>query len=154
MRKRLIPHDRHEPANPPQWLDLTMATAEISSEDPKHPIESALLGNDEGGWRAAEPGVQRLRILFDQPQDLRRISMTFVEPAIARTQEFVLRWSRGGEAPEEIVRQQWNFSPDGTVEETEDYRVGLSGATMLELTVNPDISGSEAYASLRRLRLA
>ena len=154
MRKRLVPQVRREPADSPQWLDLTMVTAEITSEDPKHPIECALLDEDEEGWRAAEPGVQTLRLLFDQPQDLRRIHMTFVESSTARTQEFVLRWSHGLGPPEEIVRQQWNFTPDGSVRETEDYQVGLAGARMLELTVNPDISGSGGYASLRRLRLA
>ena len=154
MRKRLVPQHRSEPADAPQWLDLAMVTAEISSEDPSHPIECALLRPDEEGWRAGEPGVQRLCILFDQPQNLRRIFLEFVEPATARTQEFVLRWSRGGNAAEHIVRQQWNFSPDGAVRESEDYRVDLQGVTMLELTVNPDISGRDAYASLRRLRLA
>ena len=154
MRKRLVSQNHSPPVDVPQWLDLTMVTAEITSEDRNHPIECALLGDHEEGWRAAEPGVQTLRILFDRPQDLRRIHMTFVEPTAARTQEFVLRWSHGREAPEEIVRQQWNFAPDGSVSETEDYRVGLTGATMLELTVNPDISGTGAYASLKRLRLA
>ena len=154
MRKRLVPHNRSGHADSPRWLDLTMVTAEISSEDPRHPIECALLGEDQEGWRAAEPGVQRLCILFDQPHDLRRIHMSFVERAIARTQEFVLRWSDGQEPLTEIVRQQWNFSPDGAVSESEDYHVDLSGVTILELTVNPDIRGSTAHASLARLRLA
>jgi hypothetical protein len=77
-----------------------------------------------------------------------------VEPAIARTQEFVLRWPDGGEALAEIVRQQWNFSPDGAMRKTEDYEVQLAGVRLLELTLNPDISGSEARASLAKLRLA
>jgi hypothetical protein len=154
MRKRLIPENRREPADHPQWLDLAMVTAEISSEDPNHPIECALLDHDGKGWRAGEPGVQTIRLLFDRPQDVHRIHVSFVETANVRTQEFVLRWSRGRDAPEEIVRQQWNFSPNGAVHETEDYEVGLAGATMLELTVNPDVGSSAAYASLERLRLA
>jgi hypothetical protein len=154
MRKRLVPHNRSGYVNGPQWLDLTMVTAEVSSEDPQHPIECALLGDDEEGWRAAEPGVQRLCILFDQPQDLRRIQVSFVERNIARTHEFVLRWSDGKETLTEIVRQQWNFSPDGAVCENEDYRVELTGLIRLELTLNPDIRGSKAHASLAKLRLA
>jgi hypothetical protein len=154
MRKRLVPENRREPADCPQWLDLAMVTAEISSEDPDHAIECALVDDGVKGWRAGEPGVQTIRLLFDRPQDLRRIQLSFVETTIARTQEFVLRWSRGSDAPEEILRQQWNFSPDGAIHETEDYEVRLAGATMLELTVNPDIGGSAAYASLERLRLA
>jgi len=34
-----------------------MVTAEITSEDRRHPIECALLEQDEDGWRAGEPGV-------------------------------------------------------------------------------------------------
>jgi hypothetical protein len=154
MRKRLVTGKSTRPAGTCQWLDLNMVTAEITSEDRRHPIECALLEQDEDGWRAGEPGVQQLRVLFDQPQDICRITLEFVERSGARTQEFVLRWSGDGRATEEIVRQQWNFSPDGAISESEDYQVRLIGARMLELTVDPDISGAHAYASLRRLRLA
>jgi hypothetical protein len=154
MRKRLVPIRSNRPADASSWLDLNMVTAEITSEDRGHPIECALLEEDELGWRAGEPGVQRLRVLFDQPQNICRITLEFVERGGARTQEFVLRWCGEGRAAEEIVRQQWNFSPDGAIRESEDYEVRLIGARMLELTVNPDISGGHAYASLRRLRLA
>jgi hypothetical protein len=154
MRKRLVPLKSNRPAAAAYWLDLNMVTAEITSEDRGHPIECALLEEDDFGWRAGEPGVQRLRVLFDQPQNISRITLEFVERSGVRTQEFVLRWSSEGSATEEIVRQQWNFSPDGAIRESEDYQVRLIGARMLELTVDPDISGAQAYASLRRLRLA
>jgi hypothetical protein len=154
MRKRLVPNYRRHPVEDAHWLDLQMVTAEITSEDSGHPIEFALLRDDERGWRASEPGVQTLRVLFDQPQDLRRIFLEFVEAHASRTQEFVLRWSDGRDAARDIVRQQWNFSPAGAVRETEDYRVELTGVRMLELTINPDIGGAGAYASLRQLRLA
>ncbi len=155
MLKRLIPQPSQHTSTRTQWLDLAAVTAEISSEDPMHPIEDALLGDEGGtGWRAGQPGVQTVRLLFERPQDVRRIQVSFVEAARSRTQEFVIRWSRGGGAPEELVRQQWNFSPDGAVSETEEYEVDLAGATMLELTVNPDIGDKGAYASLQRLRLA
>ena len=49
------------------------------------------------------------------------------------------------------MRQQWNFSPPTTVDEHEDYGVELSGATALELTINPDISRSDSHPSLRPL---
>jgi hypothetical protein len=155
MLKHLIRENHDASADGGQWLDLSTVTAEISSEEPNHPIECALVDDSGEGWRAAEPGVQTIRLLFDQPQDVRRIHVSFVESANARTQEFVLRWSGGGHGLKEIVRQQWNFSPNGAVEENEDYEVALAGATVIELTVNPDIrDSSEAYASLRRLRLA
>jgi hypothetical protein len=153
MRKRLVPHELDTRAGA-QWLDLSSASVEVTSEDPAHPIEHALLRTDDEGWRAGQPGVQRVRILFDAPQTLQRIRVEFVETETQRTQEFVLRWSTGEAAAHEIVRQQWNFSPGGSARETEEYEVRLTGVRMLELTVTPDIGGGAAYASLRRLCLA
>jgi hypothetical protein len=138
------------------WLDVNkVAQVELTSEDQAHPIEFALLSGSNLGWRAAHGGPQIIRLLFDKPQELRRIFLDFEETEIARTQEFVLRWSPElGKPRREIVRQQWNFSPPGTVHETEDYNVHLSGVTILELEIVPDKSGGEARASLLSLRLA
>jgi hypothetical protein len=157
MRKRIIPSTQKETAPSDEgWLDLDrVAEVEITSEDPAHPIESALLPGRSSGWRAAEPGKQTIRLLFAHPQRIRRIWLEFVEPTTERTQEFVLRWSQdGGQSFREIVRQQWNFSPHSATRETEDQRVDLSGVTVLELSIIPDISGGNAHASLSQLRLA
>jgi hypothetical protein len=59
-----------------------------------------------------------------------------------------------GRSFREIVRQQWNFSPPGTVQELEDYSVDLADLTVMELEIIPDKSGGEARASLESLRLA
>jgi len=157
MRKRIIPAVQQDPATlGKDWLDLErVAQVDITSEDPVHPIESALLPGPGSGWRAAGSGKQTIQLLFSDPPRLRRIWLHFVEPATARTQEFVLRWSPdGGQSFREIARQQWNFSPQGATNETEDYRVDLSGVTVLELSIIPDISGGQARASLAQLRLA
>ena len=125
------------------------------SEDPGHPIEAALLPRRGSGWRAAEPGRQAIRLLFTSPQRLRRIWLVFAESTVERTQEYVLRWSSDGGQPfHEIVRQQWNFSPQGATRETEDYRVGLSDVAILDLSIIPDTSGKIAFASLVELRIA
>jgi hypothetical protein len=156
MLKRMIApaHPDTPPANL-DWLDLeSLAEVEFTSEDPAHPVESALLPGGSSGWRAAAPGKQTLRLLFAQPQQIRQIRLNFVESAVERTQEYVLRWSPdGGQSFREIVRQQWNFSPSGTTSETEDYKVELLGATVLELVITPDISGGSALASLAQLRI-
>ena len=100
-------------------------------------------------------GPQTIRLVFDQPQTLKCISLVFEENEIARTQEFVLGWSSdGGSTVREIVRQQWNFSPPGSIREVEEYQVQLSGVTVLELTIDPNISGGDARASLRNFRLS
>ena len=137
-------------------IDLAkLATVEITSEDKAHPIECALRLGETRGWRAAEPGTQIIRLLFDQPQKLKRIWLVFEESEIQRTQEFSLRWSPDrGNSFREIVRQQWNFSLPVTIRETEDYTVDLSDVTVLELKIVPDQSGGEARASLASFRLA
>jgi hypothetical protein len=157
MRKRIIAPIQQETESPEQdWLKLEdLAEVEITSEDTAHPIESALLPGRASGWRAARPGKQMIRLLFANPQRLRRVWLNFVEPLTERTQEYVLRWSPdGGQSFREIVRQQWNFSPQGTTRETEDHHVELSAVTVLELSIIPDISGRDAFASVAQLRLA
>ena len=157
MRKNIVPRDtRSDKKNGIDWLDLgTMAQVEISSEDPLQPIESALQPIGAPGWRAAEPGPQMIRVLFDEPQRLTRIYLLINEEETSRTQEFVLRWSPdNGRTRREIVRQQFSFSPPGTTVEQEEYTVDLAGVTILELDIVPDISGSAAKASLGRMLLA
>jgi hypothetical protein len=157
MRKRIILPVQQETGSPDlEWLNMEeLAEVEITSEDPAHPIESALLPGRGSGWRAADPGEQKIRLLFAYPQRLRRIWMSFMETRTERTQEYVLRWSPdGGQSFQEIVRQQWNFSPQGATNETEDLHVELPAVTVLELSIIPDISGGNAFASLAQLRLA
>lgn len=138
------------------WLDLhSLVRAELTSEDPAHPIESALVTGSGSGWCAQHPGEQTIRLVFDQPHRITRIQLEFQEHERQRTQEFVLRWSPdGGTSWREIVRQQYNFSPPDGGHEREDYSVDLDALTMLELTIIPDISGGESRASLARMRLA
>jgi hypothetical protein len=131
------------------------AVVEITSEEKDYPIESAFVSGPARGWRAAEPGPQTIRLLFDQPQRLKHISLVFEESKISRMQEFVLRWSSdGGTSFREIVRQQWNFNPPETIREVEEYQVELANVTMLELIVTPDKSGGIARASLKSMRLS
>jgi len=157
MRKRIISHAQKEAtSSDPNWLNMEgLAEVEITSEDAAHAIESALLLGGSSGWQAAEAGAQTIRLLFNHPQRLQRILMHFVEPQTERTQEYVLRWSPdNGQSFREIVRQQWNFSPPSTTNETEDHHVELPAVTMLELSIIPDISGGNVLASLAQLRLA
>jgi hypothetical protein len=157
MRKRIIAPISHAAASPEEkWLDLeNLAAVEITSEESSHPIESALLPGRAGEWRAAGPGKQTIRLVFDRPQQLRRISLRFDDPGLERTQEYLLRWSPdGGRTFRDIVRQQWNFSRNGATSEVENHGVDLPGVTVLELSILPDISGNQTTASLAQLRLA
>jgi hypothetical protein len=159
MRKRLItPIPTPQDAPPPDegWLELdSAATVEVTSEEKEYPIESVLVLGEMLGWRAADSGTQTIRLIFDKPQRLTRVSLVFEETEMQRTQEFVLRWSPDrGRSFREIVRQQWNFSPPATTSENEEYQVQLSDASVLELVIVPDISRGAARASLKSLRLS
>lgn len=160
MRKSIIvPGGQDVPTPADKWLDLEqLARVEITSEDPRYPIEAALVRDGRPGWLAGGPGLQIVRLVFDEPQRIRRVWLHFAERTVVRTQEFVLRWGTGdGQPTREVVRQQWVFSPGGSTHETEDYRVDLSEVTVLELAISPDISGGAAHASrasLVELRVA
>jgi hypothetical protein len=157
VRKSIITPGGQDAATPADgWLTLDQRVrVEITSEDPDHPVEAALIPDRGPGWRAAGPGSQIVRLRFDEPQRIRRIWLHFAEPAVGRTQEFILRWGTADDQPtREIVRQQWTFSPGGSTHETEDYRVDLWEVSVLELTISPDISGGGARASLAEMRVA
>lgn len=157
MRKRLItPTPESIQNHAEEWLDVQRAAIiEMTSEDKDFPIEAAFVSGDARGWRAATPGSQTIRLIFEQPQQLRCISLVFEESQSKRTQEFVLRWSGdGGRSFTEVVRQQWNFAPPESIREAEEYKVELSNVTALELVIKPSIGGGDACASLRNLRLS
>ena len=157
MRKRIVtPNRAPVQTRGGGWLDLEhAATVEVTSEDKDFPIESSLSIEPRQGWRAAQAGAQTIRLVFDEPQQLKHISLVFEENEMTRTQEFTLRASLSPSGSfREIVRQQWNFSAPSSTREIEEYRVELSDVAVLELTIVPDISGGAARASLKSLRLS
>jgi hypothetical protein len=157
VRKRLISQTLPSPGLSAQdWLHVDrLASVEVTSEENGYAIECALVRGEKRGWRAANAGSQIIRVIFDEPQKLRRIWLVFEDTENTRTQEFVLRWSADTEHSfREIVRQQWNFSQPDAIRETEDYAVEIPGAKVLELVIVPDIRGGAARASLKNLRLA
>jgi hypothetical protein len=156
MRKRVINSDGQQKIDSEhKWLDIEkIAIVEVTSEEEAYPIESALLSKDSE-WRASSQGKQIVRLVFDAPQTLQWIRLKFEELNIERTQEYFLSWSQDcGQSYQEILRQQWNFSPEGSTSQVEDYQVELYGVTNLELNINPHISNGSAFASLKEFRLA
>ncbi len=156
MRKKLINSDTMRPHSQEEWLDLEeIARVEVTSEDPNFPIEAALTAGEGSGWRAAKKGKQIIRIVLDNPTTLRRIRLEFSETEVERTQEFTLRWSDEAAGPfREIVRQQWNFTPQGSTSEVEDYQVQLEKVSALELTLKPDLTPDTAFATLAAWRVS
>ncbi len=161
MRKRII---AGADARPPEgqtrldesaWLDVErVAVVELSSEDPAHPIEAALAEGPSTGWRAGAPGPQTVRFRFDAPTRLRRILIEVREDAVERTQELAIACAATDGGTREVLRQRWNFSPHGSTREVEDWRVDLHGVTDLTITIQPDVAGGDAVASIAKLRIA
>jgi len=68
------------------WLDIDhVAVVEVTSENKEYPVESALVSGETQGWRAIDSGSQTIRLIFDQQQNLRRISLVFEETEAERT---------------------------------------------------------------------
>jgi hypothetical protein len=127
---------------------------EVSSEDSQHPIEAALLPGYTLGWRASTPGKQAIRLLFKQAQPVMSIQLDFLESAVARTQEYLVRVSPdNGQSYVEIVRQQWNFNPQGCTAASEQHLVEFPAVSIIELHITPDINDSSVFASLEKMRV-
>ena len=158
MRKRIVElgeTSSRENAFTPGHLPIAaIAQVEVTSEDPAHPIQAALSGTGPSGWRAGTAGQQRIALVFDQPERVRKMTLKFVEAEWSRTHEFVLTWSDQIEGPAHIiVRQQWTFSPAGATTETETYEMDLAGVRMLELMIKPDLNDPNAIATLSEWRV-
>lgn len=157
MRKKIINDTVAGTETPAEdnWLNIeNLAEVEITSENANYPIESALIPGGTTGWLAGEEGMQTIRVVFIKPQTIQKIMLKFAESSIERTQEFVLSWYAENGEPHEIARQQWNFSPDASTIEVENYHVNHADVAALELRINPNISSSHAMASLEQLRVA
>ena len=153
MRKTIRP-ETPVASDRTEWLDISLiASVEVTSEHPAHPIERAFECHGTGGWRATGPGEQRIRVVFDEPTPLRRIQLRFCESVLQRTQEVALTWQGPhDDSPHEILRQQWNFDPAGSTEEVENYAISLDAVASIELIIRP--GAANAVASLECWRMA
>ena len=155
MRKTILGHEDNSATFPSnEWFGVeAIAGIGTTSEADGAPIENVLYPDRETGWHAGKPGPQIIQITFGRPINIRHIQLVFRESQLARTQEFTVSCSFAGGERREVIRQQWTFSPQGSTEEVEDYRVTLDDAVVLELAINPDISNGRAHASLFRWRI-
>src|SRR3954468_5150234 len=124
LRKQIIRVPASSPAPTPGEIDITaVATVLVTSEAPEHPVDHAFDGSrGRGGtrWIAGEPGDQTLILAFDAPQAIRRVALQVEESGVARTQELQLAFSTdGGRTYREVLRQEYNFSPQGSTFERE-----------------------------------
>jgi hypothetical protein len=132
-----------------EWLDLD-AVADVTVT-----ARGERLARARSMWSADCPGEQMIEVRFHHPIDLRRVRVIAVEREQARTQEMTIWVSfHRGECHREVVRQQFNFSPNGAIEEVEDYNVQLDDVSSIHLRIVPSIDGRSAVARVSELRVA
>ncbi len=153
----IVPTARCDQAAPVA-IDITaVATVIITSEDSDYPIDNIFNNTDQTGercWVAADPGEQCLILDFDTPQTIQQIALTIEEREVQRTQELAISLSSdGGQSYQEVIRQEYNFSPPGTTHEQETWSVAAKHVTHLRLQIKPDKGGKPCRATLRSLLL-
>jgi len=157
LRKQTIKPHLATPDATTGVMDIAaVATVQVTSEAPDHPIDLAFdLDRGPGGtrWIAGEPGAQTVTLVFDAPQTINQILLEVEEPEAARTQELHLSLScDGGRTYRELLRQEYNFSPAGTIFGREKWTVSAQGVTHLRL-VKPDKGDKPCRATLTSLVL-
>ena len=137
--------------NPPdiEWLDLDAVADVIIT------ARGERLSRARSMWSADCPGEQMIEIRFHHPMVVRRLRVVATEPEASRTQEMTV-WAclHCGERHREVLRQQFNFSPDGATEEIEDYVFEFDDVSALQLRIVPSVEGRPATAHVRELRVA
>ncbi len=153
LRKQIL-----KPAPPAGGKNIAaLATVLVTSEAPDHPVDHVF--DSQGGpggsrWVAAEPGEQTLILAFDTPQTLRKVTLEVEEQEVSRTQELQLSVSYdGGKTYQELLRQEYHFSPPGTTFEREEWSLAAEGITHLRLWIKPDKGGRPCRATLTSLSL-
>lgn len=135
----------------------TLATVFVTSEAVDYPIDHAFdrqRGPGGSRWIAGELGEQKIILVFDTPQTIRTISLEIEEQEVSRTQELHLSvLFDGTQKYQELLRQEYHFSPPGTTFEREEWAVTAEGITHLQLVIKPDKGGKPSRATLTSLAI-
>jgi hypothetical protein len=134
-----------------------VATVIVTSEDPAHPIDHIFNNHDHIGarrWVAANTGEQCVIFDFDTPQPIHQIAVAIEEREVQRSQELTISISSdGGQSYQELIRQEYNFSPPGTTWERETWSLPATRVSHLRLQIKPDKGGKLCHATLTSLIL-
>jgi len=139
-------------------LDIeAIATVHVTSAEPDHLITNVFdrsRGLGGSRWVAQKSGEQSLVLTFHTPQTIRRIDLEIEEQEVSRSQELWLCVSHdNGHTYQNLLRQEYNFSPPGTTFEREQWLVTAQEVTHLRLRVKPDKSGQPCRATVTSLIL-
>jgi hypothetical protein len=157
LRKRITPSATGAaiPA-PANTIDI-IQNAEViaTSESENFPLDNIVDGSTGPGssqWVAGSTGPQTLAFKFDTPQNITAIVYEIEEREIARTQEVCFEVSTDSGANfREILRHEYNFSPDGSTFQREELRQDLPQTTDLKMTIKPDKGNLDCRAKLNHI---
>ena len=132
-----------------KWLDLDVL-ADVTIVAGGRRVDRSL-----GVWSADCPGEQVIEIRFHHPTPVSRMRVVSSEIERSRTQETTI-WASldRGERHREVLRQQFNFSPNGATKEIEEYALQLEDVSAIQLRIVPSIDGEPAVARVTELRVA
>jgi hypothetical protein len=156
VRKTILGHDDHPvTSSSSEWFGVqAIAGIAVTSEADDAPVENALYPPTATPAGGPESPAHRS---FKSPLAGQQRSGTFNLFLGNRSSQgrrnLRLRCSVAGGERREVIRQQWTFSPQGSTEEVEDYRVTLDDVVVLELAIVPDINNGGAHASLVQIRI-
>ena len=157
LRKKIIPSATGAaiPASV-NTLDI-IRNAEViaTSESENFPLDNIVDGSTGPGssqWVAGTAGPQTLIFKFDTPQNITTIVYEIEEREVARTQEVCFEASTDSGAHfREILRHEYNFSPDGSTFQREELKLALPQTTDLKMTIKPDKGNLDCRAKLNHI---
>ena len=157
LRKKIMPSatEAARPA-PADTIDI-IRNAEViaTSESENFPLDNIVDGSTGPGssqWVAGSTGPQTLIFKFDTPQNISSIVYEIEEQEVARTQEVCFEISTDSGAHfREILRHEYNFSPDGSTFQREELKLDLPQITDLKMSIKPDKGNLNCRAKLNHI---
>jgi hypothetical protein len=140
-------------AVPANTIDIIQHAEVIAtSESENFPLDNIVDGSRGPGssqWIAGSTGPQILIFKFDAPQNITGIVYEIEEKEVARTQEICFEVSTdSGVHFRELMRHEYNFSPDGSTFQREELKLDLTQITDLKMTIKPDKGNLNCSAKL------
>lgn len=141
---------------PADTIDIILnAEVIVTSESENFPLDNIVDGSTGPGssqWVAGSTGPQTLIFKFDTPQNITGIVYEVEEQEVARTQEVCFEVSTDSGAHfREIMRHEYNFSPDGSTFQREELKLDLPQITDLKMIIKPDKGNLNCRAKLNHI---
>ncbi len=158
LRKRIVPVTNVEERNPSKkpTVDLiNNAEIVIESESSENPIDNIVDGSSGRGstkWIAGVSGTQSIIFNFDNPQNITEITYEIEETIDTRTQEILIEKRSSSEQNYmDVIRQEYNFSPNGSVFQREIITRDIPQTISIKMTIKPDKGNTSFTAKLNNI---